>query len=764
MSGVVRIAPMGVVAALSVGCALGGAAPDAEPVAMSAPMADEVGGAEAAFEEEAKVSANAAREVPRDIDASFGRRADKKARGPGNAEPPPPPAADGDNAPDKAEGEAGSGRSRSWFPKAFLWAPQLQTGSDGVASVDVLLPDTLTTWRVLGLAHDNAGQQAGTVHEFKGTLPLYVSPVVPGWLFTGDQLVLPVQAVNTTSDTIAATVEVTADGALSGRGVAAVQLEPAGSRVRSIPLVASGAGTARVEASLFAEGRFDSAERTIPVTPAGRPVERTRVGTLSSSRSFDLAAPLVADPSTDRIEVSVFPGPLAVLQLELERLKAGSRPADGAYGFALASRVGDLSSAAGVEVDAATLRRIRILSWQRIARAVAAPDPHEAADLLTSLRDEATHPQVTEILDRLARRVIDGQRADGTWSRTDRATLGGVLVQTAYAVRSLPASEHGARLRAEAAIERHFREVTDAYTAAVILAADLAQGPSHDHLLEIVTQAIETDPDTGERRLEPPATAHNPWGEYPSTAERIAYCVLALPEDAPERGDLAALLMQRWRASAGFGAGRADAVALQAVASALGNATDEVVVALQVGGSEVARATLDPTQPHVPAVLAAATEGTDAPFVVTSQPAVAGLSFVATRRSWIPWTNADRLPGVDIAVSATPLRVGRQGTLTIEVAAPSGAALTIEQGLPSGAVVGDGATAAVGAQGATLDVRTDRVILTTRPFGAGEVQTFAIPVIPAFAGRFSTGPLLVSQVGATPVPHKPFAWQVAPGN
>ena len=69
---------------------------------------------------------------------------------------------------------------------------------------------------------------------------------------------------------------------------------------------------------------------------------------------------------------------------------------------------------------------------------------------------------------------------------------------------------------------------------------------------------------------------------------------------------------------------------------------------------------------------------------------------------------------------------------------------------------------AVGPGGASLEVRTDRVVVTTRPFTALEVQRIELPVIPGFAGRFQTGPLLVAPAGATPVPHQPAVWSVAP--
>src|SRR5262249_47532760 len=146
-------------------------------------------------------------------------------------------------------------------------------------------------------------------------------------------------------------------------------LGPAGSDVRTLPFDVEGAGTATVTARLSSAQASDAAERTIPVIPSGRPVETQRGGTLATSRSFHIASPAGADPSTEAVEVLVFPGALSVLQLELERLAGGARPEDAAYGFALTGSIAPLAEAARVELDDALMRKMRILAWQRVVPA-----------------------------------------------------------------------------------------------------------------------------------------------------------------------------------------------------------------------------------------------------------------------------------------------------------------------------------------------------------------------------------------------------------
>src|SRR5262252_2794966 len=92
--------------------------------------------------------------------------------------PPPPP----------AEPEETHVQSRAWFPETFLFEPLVVTDADGAASLKVRVPDRLTTWRVLALAHSRGGAQAGAVARFQGTLPTYVDPVVPPFLLVGDEV------------------------------------------------------------------------------------------------------------------------------------------------------------------------------------------------------------------------------------------------------------------------------------------------------------------------------------------------------------------------------------------------------------------------------------------------------------------------------------------------------------------------------------------------------------------------------------------------
>ncbi len=664
--------------------------------------------------------------------------------------PPPPP---------EEPADAGGGeRLRQWFPEAFLWRPLVETDASGVTVVPVRVPDQLTTWRVLALAHTRGGSQAGDVATFDSRLDLYVDPVVPAFLYAGDRVELPIQVMNTTSRDVRTGISVSSDGALTGQAAGTVTLAAGGSAVQRVTLFAEGAGLSHVTAVL--EGA-DAAQREIPVLPRGRPEQKARGGTVSDHATFAISGPAGADLSTQELEVRVFPGPLAVLTSEVERGGSGATPAASAYGFAIATHLTELAARASIEVDADQVRRLKILAWQRVVFHARSPDTGTASDLLAAVRGTTGYPQAEELAARLERAVIQGQRADGTWSRTGSGSINRVLTDTAFSARTLSADATGARTKAKGALLRNARHVEDAYTAAVVLASGLLDGDDSARLRKLVDDAA-VDAGDGRKTVAVPGGAVNVWGQTPSRAEMLAWTVLALPADAAWRGDLVAELMSGYNATWGFGAGSADVLALEAVSNALPGLDKPVDVVLTVDGVEVDRKKLDPSQPKLPAVLDA--KGAVGTIDVTVSPPVPGLAYVATLRSWVPWSGSERAPGVDVEVVAAPMAVGQDSAITLTLAAPSGVSLEIEQGLAAGATVDEAGLDAISDRITSYDVLSDRVHLVTRAFQAGEIMNVPILVRPAFAGDLTTVPLAIETGGDADqrVEIAPIAWVVSP--
>ena len=77
---------------------------------------------------------------------------------------------------------------RSWFPETFIFEPLIETDDNGHASYAFTVPDRLTTWRILGLAHTRAGLAAGKHTKYWAPLPQYIDPAIPPFMRLNDRL------------------------------------------------------------------------------------------------------------------------------------------------------------------------------------------------------------------------------------------------------------------------------------------------------------------------------------------------------------------------------------------------------------------------------------------------------------------------------------------------------------------------------------------------------------------------------------------------
>ena len=674
--------------------------------------------------------------------------------------------ADGEAKPDSGkdiaagqkEGEKGGGpevQVRQWFPEAFLWQPLVETDLGGKATVDLRVPDQLTTWRVLGLAHDRSGRQAGATTTIDSRLALYADPVVPAWLYAGDVLDLPVQLVNSTSTSATGTLDVTASGALNGGGTSSVSLGAGASDVRRVRLTATGAGTGQIRVDLSGTERGDSVIREFPVLAQGRPVLVERGGGLSGSRTFVLDGPDESDPSTRSVDVRVFAGPLSLMGAEFDRLDSSGIP-DGAYAFALGARVASMPSV-GMPIDPKRLRAMQWIAWQKVVRESRNPDAGVAADLLVGVGAVTGNELIDALRPRLIRSIVDGQRGDGTFSRRAEAPLQEVIVQTAWVARALPVSEETARKRAAGALERFAPEVRDPYTASMVLSTGLVKGARAEILKKILADGLVKGVD-GAIELPTPSNVVDPGGVWPSRAEVLSAAILVL-EPGAARDDLVGTLLADWSGAWGFGAGHADPMALEAVVSAMPALTQKVEVVLTIDGHEVSRSPIDPTQPYQPAVLSGIPLGSDPSIELHTEPSLPGLAYSASLRSYVPWSGTEGLAGVEATVELSELAVGQESWLVLELAAPSGARLVVEQGLAPGTSVDEARLSLP--TNCTLDVVGDRIRVTTGAFGAGEIQTIRVPVRPSLPGRFTTTPLVLSAAGEK-ASVRPMVWNISP--
>jgi hypothetical protein len=701
--------------------------------------------------------------------ASLRAGAMKEGAGAGGlaAKPAPEPGSDGEGALPTA--------TRAWFPETFLFQPLVVTDEKGSAVVPVKVPDRLTSWRVLALAHSREGSQAGAVASFLGTLPVYVDPVLPPFLMAGDEVRLPIQVVNTTEGDLARTLSVDGVGASVKFNAAPLKIPAGGSVVAYAALKAERPGLAGLRASLAGS---DAVEKTFPVNPLGMPVEKRFGGTLASPRTVDIEGPAELEKDSAQVRVAVYPGALAVLRSELSGSLSRGGVEDDAYTLHLAGKAPELLKALGEEADPDAVRTLSIVAGQRVIRHALAPTVSSATLMAEAALAHPGNPVLARIGERLATKVASAQRPDGTFEGATGWTLQRLLVTTADGLRAVRAATGdasgrqraaGAALRASGAFERTLEQVRDGYTAAAILSSGALKGPLAEKLRARVREAVTQD-SSGYRALSVEPSVVRPDGRPPTGVEATALAALALEGDdqAPWRADLGATLLAAYHPAYGWGDGKTNLVALRAVLSLFKDKVpSQVKIALTIDGRPAADGVLDASKSKDVLVLAAAVPdaaGTHT-YGIRADPPVAGLGYALTLTGFVPWKKERANRGLELALTEPKdATVGQASEVLLEAAAPSGKPLKVRHALPAGVQPDLKSLASLVSAGTltrfrAMDGAVEMEVPARQP---GEVFAAKYRVVPTLAGTLRSGAstiaLLADEETAHHVP--PAVWSI----
>ncbi|WP_205525427.1 alpha-2-macroglobulin family protein [Pyxidicoccus trucidator] len=672
--------------------------------------------------------------------------------------------------------EADSAPSRAWFPETFLFEPLVVTDASGAATVPVRVPDRLTGWRVLALAHSRSGAQAGAVARFSGTLPTYVDPVLPPFLRAGDAARLPVQVVNTTDSAVEVPLKVEAQGATVEGGSRTVRVPARGSVVEYVLVKAAGPGQVAVRATL---GAADAVVRDFQVWPTGRPVVKQRGGTLAAPRTVTLEGPADAQAGSERVRLLVYPGALGVLRSEWATAGGRGGTADVAYTLMLVGRSPELLTALGetqaaealkaltsgtrrmaappqpVEgaLDVEGLRKLLAQATQRALREGRSPDVSTAALLAEGALLHPDNLVLARLGERLAAQVARAQSPDGTCQGGEGWTLQRLLVATADCMRVVNAAAgtpEGRRraaffaARALGAVERNRAHVKDGYTAAALLASGAVSGSLKEELRTQVREAVKTR-DGGSAYLPVDSGVVDGGGVTPSETEATALAVLALDGDAKAPlADLGAFLLSRYEPALGWGGGRANRMALRAVVALFREPLPaRVRVVLERDGQALTEGTYDAKALREVLALEVAAPGSGGAhtWTVRAEPAVPGLGYSLVLAAAVPW-KPESQGGLELVVKGpAEARVGQPAEVVVEASTPSGLALELRHGLPAGVQVDPASLDALVSEGrvSSWDAEDGAVTLMLPPRGAGEPFQARFRVIPTLAGTLQAG-------------------------
>ncbi len=83
--------------------------------------------------------------------------------------------------------DAGAGMLRKDFRVLAFWVGSVVTGADGTASVDITLPESLTTYRIMAVAGDRRSRFGSGSAEVRTNKPVTLTSAFPRFLAVGDQ-------------------------------------------------------------------------------------------------------------------------------------------------------------------------------------------------------------------------------------------------------------------------------------------------------------------------------------------------------------------------------------------------------------------------------------------------------------------------------------------------------------------------------------------------------------------------------------------------
>lgn len=221
-----------------------------------------------------------------------------------------------------AEGKGGGGGGdgpgisevRRDFPDIALWRASLTTDASGKASVEVTLPDNLTTW-VMDARAATADTRVGQAQaEIVATKDLLVRPVLPRFFVAGDRAEIAGVVHNTTAAPITVRISLTATGldlALPALTTETVSV-PAGGTYKAAWPVAVQAETAEVVVQMRAESTGgvtpplrDAVEITLPVYRYSTPEVVGTSGQVAAEADVLELVRLPAGIDTTRAELDV---------------------------------------------------------------------------------------------------------------------------------------------------------------------------------------------------------------------------------------------------------------------------------------------------------------------------------------------------------------------------------------------------------------------------------------------------------------------------
>jgi len=396
-------------------------------------------------------------------------------------------------------------RVRARFPETLIWRPELVTGADGAATLDVELADSITTWKLAAVGSTVNGLLGSATLDIRAFQDFFVELDLPAGLTQGDQISVPVTVHNYLKRPQAIVVALQPARWYSSAGSREqrIKLGPSQVGVVHFAIVARRVGqralTVRARAvgpggtAAPAPAAADAVRRTTTVAPDGVEHAVSFAGTLRGSARHDLHLSSRAIPGTRKVLLRIMPGAVSqtIVGMEsmlhmpsgcFEQTSSTTYPNVLVLDYLRRNRLSSpkLERRARRFINAGYQRLLKFEVGRGGGFSLYGDKPADNTLTAYGLQEfvdmARVHPVDPNLIRRTQAWLVKRQRPDGSWrpgQRYGHRTLTGgpaTLRVTAYTAQALHRSGYRGKAlrRAHAHLRQHLAQAKDAYTLALV--------------------------------------------------------------------------------------------------------------------------------------------------------------------------------------------------------------------------------------------------------------------------------------------------------
>lgn len=211
-------------------------------------------------------------------------------------------------------------RVREYFPETLLFQPQLITDDQGLATLDVPMADSITTWRVTATANSQNGGLGNTTSSLRVFQDFFVDIDFPVALTQNDEISVPIAVYNYLPQQQQVRLVVSPEpwfelreGAEKSVLMAAEDVKVVYFRLKVVQI-----GNHSLTVKAYGQEASDAIRRQVEVMPDGKLIEQVINGTLAQSQNHSITIPQNSIPGSSKIIVKGYPGITASLVEGLE--------------------------------------------------------------------------------------------------------------------------------------------------------------------------------------------------------------------------------------------------------------------------------------------------------------------------------------------------------------------------------------------------------------------------------------------------------------